>query len=85
MPEPIDAVFPILQRIQGEVAETKRELGRKIDANTATLGEQGRKLDAIEGYLTYSLGITTRNIADVEVLKTEIQAIKQRVDGLEGR
>jgi hypothetical protein len=85
MPEPIDAILPILQRIQGDLAETKRELGRKIDANTASLAEHGKKLDAIEGYLTYSLGVTSRNTADVEELKTEILAIKERVEALEGR
>ena len=83
MPDPIDGVFPILQRIQADLAETKRELGGKIDANAATLAEHGRKLDAIEGYLTYQLGITTRTIADVEALKSEIREIQQRVKVLE--
>jgi hypothetical protein len=76
MAEPTDVIVPILQRIQADVAETKRELGRKIDANSEKLG-------AIEGYLTYQLGITGRTVADVEALKAEITAIKKRVDALE--
>ena len=79
MAEPTDAIVPILQRIQTDVAETKRELAR----NTAVLTKQGEKLEAIEGYLTYQLGITGRTVADVEALKTEIAAIKKRVDALE--
>jgi hypothetical protein len=83
MPEPTDVIVPILQRIQSDLADTKRELGRKIDANTETLAEHGEKLEAIEGYLTYGLGLTSRHAADIESLKAEIAAIKKRVDTLE--
>ena len=37
MPEPTDAVLPILRRIQEDLAETGRELGRKIDGHTRIL------------------------------------------------
>ena len=83
MAEPTDAILPILQRIQADVAETKRELGRKIDGATAMLTQHSEKLESIEGYLTYQLGITGRTVADVEALKAEIAAIKKRVDALE--
>ena len=79
MAEPTDAIVPILQGTQTDVAETKRELAR----NTAVLTKQGEKLEAIEGYLTYQLGITGRTVADIEALKAEITAIKKRVDALE--
>ena len=79
MAEPTDAIIPILQRIQADVAETKRELAR----NTATLTQQGEKLAAIDEHLTYHLGITGRTIADVETLKAEVAAIKKRVEALE--
>jgi hypothetical protein len=83
MAEPTDAIVPILQRIQTDVAETKRELARKIDGATAILAQHSEKLEAIEGYLTYQLGITGRTVADIEALKAEITAIKKRVDALE--
>ena len=83
MPDPSDAIVPILQRIQADIAETKRDLGRKIDANTAMLAQQAEKLEAMEGYLTYQLGITGRTVADIETIKTEIAAIKKRVETLE--
>jgi hypothetical protein len=79
MLEPTDAILPILQRIQADAADTKREI-EKIDV---TLGQHGRKLDAIEGYLTYQLGISSRTIADVEALKSDILEIKRRVEALE--
>jgi hypothetical protein len=79
MPEPTDVILPILQRIQTDVAA----LNRKVDAQGTTLAQHTNKLDAIEGYLTYQLGITTRTIADVEALKTDILEIKRRVEVLE--
>ena len=81
MPEPIDAILPILQRIQADVAT----LNRKVDAQGETLADHGKKLDAIEGYLTYQLGISSRTTADVETLKSDILEIKQRVEVLERR
>jgi DNA anti-recombination protein RmuC len=78
--------LPILQRIQADVADIKREVD-KINGDLGqihvTLGQHGRKLDAIEGYLTYQLGITSRTIADVEALKSDILEIKRRVEVLE--
>jgi len=71
MVEPTDAIMPILQRIQTDVATIARDLAalaRKVDAHTG-------KLDAIEGYLTYQLGISSRTIADVETLKSDIREI----------
>jgi hypothetical protein len=65
MVEPTDAILPILQRIQADVADMKRE----IDKIHVTQGQHGRKLDASEGYLTYQLGISSRTIADVEALQ----------------
>ena len=79
MAEPTDAIVPISQRIQTDVAETKRELAR----NTAALTQQGEKLATIDEHLTYHLGITGRTVADVEALKAEVAAIEKRVDALE--
>jgi len=83
MAEPTDAILPILQRIQTDVAETKHELGRKIDGAISMLTQHSEKLESIEGYLTYQLGITGRTVADIEALKAEVAAIKKRVDALE--
>ncbi len=72
-------ILPILQKIQADIAK----LDRKVDANGDTLREHGDKLNAIEGYLTYQLGISSRTIADVETLKKDILTIKKRVEVLE--
>jgi hypothetical protein len=54
MPEATDAVLPILRRMQESLAETRRELGRKIDSHS-------EKLDSIEGNLVYQLGLSSRD------------------------
>jgi hypothetical protein len=56
MVEPTDAILPILQRIQADVAMLTRDLS----ALTSKVDVQGQKLDAIKGYLTYQLGVTSR-------------------------
>ena len=81
MVEPTDVILPILPRIQTDIAALIRDLGslsRTVDLHT-------EKLDAIEGYLTYQLGIGSRTIADVEALKTDIREIKKRVEVIEQR
>jgi hypothetical protein len=44
MPEPSDAVLPILRCIKADIAEIGAELGRKIDVNAATLASHGEKV-----------------------------------------
>jgi hypothetical protein len=80
MAEPADVIVPILQRIQAI-----GRLDRKVDQANETLVHHSEKLEAIEGYLTYGLGLTARNSADIETLKSEIDDIKKRVDALERR
>ena len=81
MVEPTDAVMPVLKRIQSDVGEVKRD----VSDIRGTLAEHGEKLDAIEGYLTFNLGITQRHTADIESLKEQIASIKRRVTALEKR
>jgi hypothetical protein len=81
MAEPIDVIVPILQGIQSDLAA----LARKVDRQSEILDQHSEKLDAIDGYLTYQLGVGTRAIADVENLKSDIREIKRRVELLERR
>jgi hypothetical protein len=72
-------MMPILQRIQTDIAT----LTRDVALLSRTASSHTEKLDAIEGYLTYQLGISSRTIADVEALKSDIREIKRRVEVLE--
>jgi hypothetical protein len=79
MPEPTDAALPILRRIQGDLADTRRVLGR----HTEMLVTQGEKLESIEGYLTYELGLSARTRADIHALQAEMKTVKKRLAALE--
>ena len=76
MPAPTDAVMPILRRIREDLAETHRELGRKIDSHS-------EKLDSIEGYLVYQLGLSSRDRVDIQALQAKTKAMEKRVTALE--
>ena len=81
MPEPIDAIMPILQRIQADISAIRGRLDDMSDhllANTS-------KLEAIEGYMTYHMGLTTRQGSDIEQIQAEIKAIQARMTGPETR
>jgi hypothetical protein len=84
MPEPIDAILPILQRIQADVAETKRELGGKIDVLSKGVDAISERMNAFEDYFTYTMGLTQQNTADIKRMRSEIAAIKSRLNGPEG-
>lgn len=81
MAEPTDAVIPILRRIQSDVSG----LGRDMTEVKHTLAEHSEKLDSIEGYLTFSLGIQQRHVADIESIKEQITEVKRRLAILEKR
>jgi hypothetical protein len=70
MPAPTDAVMPILRRIQEDLAETRRELGRKIDSHS-------EKLDSIEGYLVYQLGLNSRDQAKTKAMEKRVTALER--------
>jgi cob(I)alamin adenosyltransferase len=61
MPEPTDAVLPILQRIQSDLADARRSLEAKINNVAEMTLHNSEKLEAIEGYVTYQMGMTTQN------------------------
>jgi hypothetical protein len=41
-------------------------------------------MDAFEDYFTYTMGLTQQNTADIKPMRSEIAAIKSRLNGPEG-
>jgi hypothetical protein len=72
MAEPVDVILPILQRIQADLSELKREMNGKFDDLTEKVGENSETLEAIQKYFYYQLGMTTKNEADIEAMQAEI-------------
>jgi hypothetical protein len=79
MPEPIDAIMPILQRIQGDLADLKRDHA----AHWAETHANAEALEAIQKYFIYQLGLATKNEADIEFLQEQIKTIEARLAALE--
>jgi hypothetical protein len=42
------------------------------------------RMEAFEGYFTFTMGITSQNRADIEQLRQDVDDIKQRLSQLEG-
>ncbi len=71
MPEPIEAD---ISAIRGRLDD----MSDHLLANTS-------KLEAIEGYMTYHMGPTTRQASDIEHSQSELKAVQARMTGVETR
>jgi hypothetical protein len=79
MSEVTDIVVPILQKLQADVADVKRDLkSLKEDVSTEFKGLLSR-MEAHEGYFNYTMGLTRRNAADIERMQAEFNALVDRL------
>jgi septal ring factor EnvC (AmiA/AmiB activator) len=79
MPKPIDAIMPVLQRIQADLAEVRKDIqrvDRKVDTVSADVRGVSDRMDAFEDYFTYTMGLTSQNKADIARLRKELQDLK---------
>jgi hypothetical protein len=83
MPEPTDAILPILQKIQTDIADAKRDLGGKIDGVGTRVDALTTRMDYFEDYFTYTMGLTQQNKVDIKGIRAEIAEIKARLNGPE--
>jgi len=74
MSEVTDIVVPILQRLQTDLGDVKRQIEALTD-----------RMDAFEDYFTYTMGLTQQHTLDIRRLRTEIAAINARLNGPEGQ
>jgi hypothetical protein len=81
MPEPLGAIMPVLQRIQADLADLKRD---HTGHRTETF-RHSEKLDAIQKYFVYQPGMTTKNGADIERIQEQIKTMEARLSALEAR
>jgi len=81
MSEVTDIVVPILQRLQADLGDIKRQ----IEALTDRMDALSDRMDAFEDYFTYTMGLTQQHTLDIRRLRTEIATIKARLNGPEGQ
>jgi polyhydroxyalkanoate synthesis regulator phasin len=74
-------VLPILQKLQQDMSGVRASL---LEVKEAVFNN-GEKLDTIESYMTYHMGITLQHKADMEIIHDEISNLKKRVAELEAQ
>jgi chromosome segregation ATPase len=93
--EPIDAIMPILQRIQGDMATIKGDIGdmrrvqddhgRRLDEIVTVLAHHTGRLNEMNGYISFTLNTVSRHTGENEAVRSELDAIKRRLARLEAQ
>ena len=79
MSEVTDIVVPILQRIQVDIADLKR----RADRSEVLMEAMADRLDKIEDYVTYSLGVISQQKVDIDRQGRAILDHSKRIETLE--
>lgn len=74
-----DAVLPILQKIQSDIAR----VAGTLDAQGRIMADHSTKLASIEDTMSFPLGRLAIQANDIEALKGEMRDLKRRVADLE--
>ena len=85
MSEVTDLVMPVLQKIQGELAEVKRDLAEVKRVQAERFEQIDNRFEDMEIYLAYATGIETQNKQDLRKVKDDIRNVKKRLEALETR
>jgi hypothetical protein len=83
MSEVTDLVLPILQKVQADIGEVKRDVADLKRELAEVKVEHGQRFDDMEIYLAYATGLASQSKADVKSVRSEVTAIKQRLEALE--
>ena len=79
MTRPDDAVLPILKKIRQDLGELKS--GQKgLEGRFDALNE---RMDAFEGYFTFTMGLTQQNKADIDLIRRDVSEAKRRLAAME--
>ncbi len=73
MSEVTDLIMPVLRKIQSDVSDLRAEM-TEMRGDVRGIFE---RMDAFEGYFTYTMGLTSRNSADIETIREEIKEMKR--------
>jgi hypothetical protein len=72
--------MPVLQRIQQDLSETRRGLEGKISALSDKFDGLAKRMEAFEGYFTDTMGLKSRNSADIETLQRDVRDLRRGFD-----
>ena len=81
MSEIKDMVMPMLQSIHTE----QRAMRARVDGISENVAEIKDDVDAIKGYMTYQMGLTTQQQSNLDDIRKDINDLKRRMAVLETR
>ena len=79
MSEPLDVIVPILQRIQADLTDMRKD----ISAVRHDVEIVKDDMELVKGYVTYSMGISAQNRADIESIQKEVSDLRVRLERME--
>lgn len=74
MSEVTDLLMPVLRKIQSDLAELRGEIS-EVRGDVRGIAE---RMDAFEGYFTYTMGLTSRNTADIEAVREDMKEMRRQ-------
>ena len=81
MSEVTDLIMPVLKRVQADISDIKtsqRGLETKVDRLV-------ERMDAFEGYFTYTMGVTAQHKVDIAVLQSQVKELMARLPSPEAK
>jgi archaellum component FlaC len=85
MSEIKDMVIPMLQKLQQDVSAGFKRVDGKVTNIAENIAEMKDELDAIKGYVTFQMGLTSQQQSNIDDLRKDIADLKRRISALEGR
>jgi hypothetical protein len=80
-----DMVVPLLQKLQQDVAAGFKRVDAKVTNIAENVAEVKDDAEAIKGYVTYQMGLTSQQQSHIEDIRKEIADLKSRMAALEAR
>ncbi|KPL51343.1 hypothetical protein ABB55_03135 [Prosthecomicrobium hirschii] len=79
MSEVTDVILPVLQKIQADLANFRRETKAELVEVKEMLLEQGDKVDVLNSYVTVSLGHVSRHEIDIDEIRKRLTAVEAKL------
>jgi hypothetical protein len=85
MSEIKDMVVPMLQKLQQDMATNFKWIDAKVTSISETVLETKEEVEAVKGYITYQMGLTSQHQTLIDAMRKEMADLKRRVSALESR
>jgi hypothetical protein len=74
MSEVTDLIMPDLCKMQSDLAEVRGDV-TEVRGDVRGIAE---RMDAFDGYFTYTMGLTARDTADIEAVREDMKEMRRQ-------